>query len=296
MTSHDNGDMNPLALYIAMFVTLVPIPWTGSLLAHVFETGHIERSVDIVVRGDNVQVKYSIGLADETILDWLSREGLLEQTEETRFRKCIKDFEEVESKQQNSTNESNDKPTRADGAEEEVVEPVAFQKQLMKLLREKLAGSVCQKLKLTFAGKEIEFSEVTVSESARHHVAMEVLLKAKLTTAKRAKGSKSDRGGQLTFVDGNFLEMTEAGSQESTASTPQVESQKTLDPKEHEFRYGGNVRLACRVKGNAIQLNSNVAPILARSKPVDVSARSLEERVEAATIRCQIGFARPKTR
>ena len=301
--------MKPTAFYIAVLLTLFPVSWVGScspLCAHEFETGHIERSIDVIVRGQDIQVKYSLGLADETIVNWLVAEGAIEKKAETRFRKCIADLEsqtkkaeaekktEVQEppKQRNAESVSPasgavdaDGAAGADVAGEVDTEPLAFQTELMQLLREKLSDSVCENLQLTIDGKQLKFADLKVSDSAPHPVAMEILLSAELP---------STAATVLSFVDRNFLEVDEVAAEPAAKakSTKEVESaaQKTPEPK---HRYFGNVRLACRVKGMAVQLHSNVAPVLARAKPTDLANATLQERIEAATIRTKIGFAKP---
>ena len=305
--------MKPTAFYIAVLLTLFPVSWVGScslLYAHEFETGHIERSIDVIVRGQDIQVKYSLGLADETIVNWLVAEEAIEKKAETRFRKCIADLEsqtkkaeaekktEVQEpliqeppKQRNAESVPPAGAIDADGAAgadvagEVDTEPLAFQTELMQLLREKLSDSVCENLQLTIDGKQLKFADLKVSDSAPHPVAMEILLSAELPTTAATV---------LSFVDRNFLEVDEVAAEPAAKakSTKEDESaaQKTPEPK---HRYFGNVRLACRVKGMAVQLHSNVAPVLARAKPTDLANATLQERIEAATIRTKIGFAKP---
>ena len=61
--------------------------------SHEFAPGHIERSIDVVIRDRSVQIKYAIGLSDITMLDWLLRENEIEPASEQRFRRLIEDYE-----------------------------------------------------------------------------------------------------------------------------------------------------------------------------------------------------------
>lgn len=281
--------MRLIVFCIALILATVPIRLGGLVYAHEFETGHIERSIDVIVRGQDIQVKYSLGLADETIVNWLVAEGELEKESESGYRKSIADLElqlaamKVEAQK---TDKEKDKAeskavAKSVGAKAEGAEPLAFQTELMDLLREKLSGSVCENLQLTIDGKPLEFSESTVSNSARHNVAIEIVMAAKLPNKSTTV---------LSLTDRNFLDLDNVATEQPTKSTPVVEESTEQQQK---FRYFGNVRLACRVKGIAVQLNSNVAPVLARATPFDVATATLAERIEAATIRTKIGFAKP---
>lgn len=298
---------------------VVVLNWINSVAcAHEFETGHIERSIDAVVRGQKIEVKYSIGLADETIVDWLVREALLGTADEQRFRKCIADLEGTSDLVETTPDpESALRPEKKSSEEKQAedskaAEPLEFQTELMELLRDKLSDSVCEKLILKVDNVQLEFGETSVSNSARHHVAMEITLKADLPTKDAV---------ELTLVDQNFLEVLEvvnqtppsaavkAPSATVTANSGLTDSAQTngssanesnasnktqqVVESEETFRYFGNIRLACRVKGQVVQLNSNVAPIIARAKTVDVGLLTGQQRVEAATIRTRIGFAVP---
>ena len=285
--SYDNEFMNVKVILVAAALALFPSLLGGLAWAHEFETGHIERSVDVIVRGQDVQVKYSLGLADETIVNWLVAEGELEKETESRYRKCIADLESqlaaMKKPEKPGQQKVKVKPQTA-GAKAVPAEPLAFQTELMELLREKLSGSVCKNLQLTIDGKQLEFTESTVSSSARHNVAIEIELAAKLPTKSTTV---------LSLTDRNFLNTDNVATEQPTKSTAAVEESRELQQK---FLYFGNVRLACRVKGIAVQLNSNVAPVLARAKPVDLATATFEERVQAATIRTKIGFAKPVPR
>jgi len=290
--------MNPSNHYIASLATAffaVLFCINTAACAHEFETGHIERSIDVIVRGQKIEVKYSIGLADETIVDWLVREELLAESEEARFRDCIAKLEEAEARKTKTSDtdpESNSQEKKSEEADSP--NPLEFQTELMKLLRDKLADSVCEKLVLRTNGVQIEIAETSVSNPARHHVAMEIILKAELP-------SKAET--EFSLVDGNFLDVvndvneksTDAVSQKSSDAALAKES-SSLDECPDTFRYFGNIRLACRVKGNAVQVNSNVAPIIARANVTEVGSLTLDERIEAATIRTKIGFAGPEGR
>lgn len=277
--------MKPIILLITAFTCFVSLVWTSGAFAHEYETGHIERSVEAIVRGQKIQVKYSLGLADETIVDWLVREGLLEKDAEARYRKSIADLEsQTPNKKEESTDQK--QQLKKQSTEADVAQPLAFQTELMQLLRDRLAESVCEKIRLSIDGEELEFTESSVANSARHHVAMEIVLVAELA---------SPATTELVLVDRNFLELDEEEG-EQPAKTQSEAATELLVKSDKKLRYFGNIRLACRVKGNAVQLNSNVAPVLARAKPIDVGSLTLDERTEAATIRTKIGFAKSKAR
>lgn len=272
--------------------SLAVLYWSSSTVcAHEFETGHIERSIDVIIRGQKVEVKYSLGLADETIVDWLVREELLTRADENRFRARIAELEKKEDSKSTLDADAESKPEDPAVEKEQtkasvVAEPLEFQTELMALLREKLSDSIREKLVLTANGKQLEAVETLVSNSARHHVAMEITLKA---------GLPSKAATELSLADGNFLQVDEVTKQSSIEGNA-GDASSEVDECLEKFRYFGNIRLACRVKGNAVQVNSNVAPIIARAKVVDLASLTLEERIEAATIRTKIGFASPEAR
>lgn len=280
--------MKPIIVLITTITAFASLAWADRGFAHEYETGHIERSIEVIVRGQKIQVKYSVGLADETIVNWLAREGLLEKDAEAGYRKSIADLEsKTPEKKDQSTDESGDQKQKQQKKEEpeaKIVQPLAFQTELMQLLRDQLAKSVCDKIQLSIDGEELEFLDSSVTNSARHHVAMEIVLVAELASATTT---------ELVLVDRNFLELAE----NEVAQPAKVDSEAvtgSFKETEKKLRYFGNIRLACRVKGNAIQLNSNVAPVLARAKPIDVGSITHDERIEAATIRTKIGFAKSK--
>lgn len=286
---------NPLVNFSIWFASVVLFNVNVSV-AHEFETNHIERSIDVLVRDQKVEVKYSLGLSDSTIVDWLVEQELIDQTEETRFRKCIADLESLAKEEVSSTEngKKESKNSKLDAREtsgerfsasntnkaaEDSPEPAEFQFELLKLLREKLSGKLVGKLELNANGESLNFSEVAVSNSARHHVALEILLKASLSDAEKT---------ELVFVDRNFLDFTvqNDGAAKSGSGDGLSDKQK--------LRYFGNIRLACRTKGAAVQINSNVAPVIARAKPINIESLDQGERVEAATIRTNIAFAKSK--
>ena len=295
--------MRILASAILIPIAVLQAAFSVAAGAHEFETNHIERSVDVVIRDQKIEVKYSIGLADTTIVDWLVREQLIDATEEARFRKQIlalegtaettkkkeatkQDSGDVVDGQSESTESNLKKPALDQSAlsktvgqtpaTEKTPQPLQFQTELMELLREKLSESVTDSLELKCNGTALKYSEIAVSNSARHHVAMEILLKADLP---------NDDKMELSFVDQNFLETVTSASEEKVGSNVE----RTESPK---FKYFGNIRRACRVKGRIVQLNSNVAPVLARAKLTDVESLDLEQRVAAATIATKIAIVR----
>ncbi len=266
-------------IMFALLALLVP----QQLHAHEFETGHIERSIDVIVRGDKVAVRYSIGLADETIVNWLVKEGGLDTDEEKRFRKSIADYESDADSAKSRDAETKDENLPNSGVEvnSTPAEPLEFQTELLDLLKDKLASVICKNLELAVDDMALEVVDPAVSTSPRHHVAMEITFMAKLAKMGSAK---------LSIIDKNFLEFNDIVAEGKPAQS-QVESAKDRDSKKPSFVYFGNIRLACRVKGDAVQLNSNVASVLARAQPVELAPLDFDQRVEAATIVTKIGFA-----
>jgi len=288
-------------MYSFVIATFLHSAWIGTVLAHEFETGHIERSIDVVVRDRKAEVTYAIGLSDATIVDWLVDEQLINAVEEARFRKRIAEFEkEAESEkldegkpkleqdlemQKLSSAEGQIASTKSDSVKvtqtsDDSQEPLGFQSELLTLLREKLSGPICENLELNCDGKPLFKSEVVASNSARHHVSMEIVFSVDLPDAEKIK---------LSIVDRNFLDSKDLlKSDKSEVGEKTVSKNGDQNASGQEFRYLGSIRLACRVKGNSVQLNSNVAPILARAKSTDVGPLNLEQRLEAATIQTMI--------
>ncbi|WP_148618867.1 hypothetical protein [Mariniblastus fucicola] len=273
---------------------ILSISWVTLADAHEFETGHIERSIDVIVRGQDVEIKYSLGLADETIVDWLVRAEKLDDADEARFRKSIAELESVSSSETSSLTQASDEltgPTEApvegepdtSGVQDsEFAAPLEFQTELVSLLCDRLSGAVCENLQIASNGRPITFDETTVSNSSRHHVAMQITFRATLSTTKAT---------ELSITDRNFLEILKPQVEEES-DRPVGQAVVGRDSQKPAFRYFGNIRLACRVKGKAVQLNSNVAPVLTRAKPVELGGLSLEKRLDAATIRTKIAFVR----
>jgi len=221
--------MNPIILLITAFMGFVPLIWTGGVFAHEYEAGHIERSVEVIVRGQNVQVKYSVGLADETIVDWLAREGLLDKDAEARYRKSIADLEpQTSDKEEESTDQ---KPQqKREQPEADVAQPLAFQTELRQLLRDRLAKSVCEKIQLSIDGEEFEFLDSSVTNSARHHVAMEIGFVAELAAPATT---------ELVVVDRNFLELEDEEDEEGKqgGKTESEAVADSLSKTEKKLRY-----------------------------------------------------------
>ncbi len=261
--------------------------WHDCACGHEFEDGHVERSVDIVVRNRDVQLKYAIGLSDSTIVDWLAREELLAADELERFHSLIDEYEKKAGSNEadgESEPDTTSKPV-ANNSAEVVADPAEFQTEIQAMLQEKLGKKICDNLKLTCNDSELEFRETVFSKSSRHHVTLEITAKTKLP---------DDGVIEFAFNDLNFLEavqrtepLAESRDTENAPETTNVE--QTND--ENEFVFKGNVKLACRVKGKAVLLNSNVAPVLARAKVSELGPLSAEERLSAASILVKIAFA-----
>ena len=269
---------------VTLVVALVVHCWVANVCAHEFERGHIERSIDVVVRGSKVEVKYSLGLSDETIVDLLVDEDSLGAADEQRFRKCIAQYESGASAERDASSEKSDStekiPDDGKNRNETAAEPLAFQTELIELLKEKLAPKISEGLGITANQISIVAEEPVFSTSPRHHVAMEIVLRASLTKMTPT---------ELSVIDRNFLEVDTAAEPNVAANSSEIEATKK-DSQTPSFRYFGNIRLACRVKGDAVQLNSNVAPVLARAKAVDTELLDLDQRVSAASIVTRIGF------
>ncbi len=298
MTFRHNGTimkiMHAKLFHRIVIAIILSISWVTLADAHEFETGHIERSIDVIVRGQDVEIKYSLGLADETIVDWLVRAEKLDDADEARFRKSIAELESVSSSETSSLTQASDEltgPTEApvegepdtSGVQDsEFAAPLEFQTELVSLLCDRLSGAVCENLQIASNGRPITFDETTVSNSSRHHVAMQITFRATLSTTKAT---------ELSITDRNFLEILKPQVEEES-DRPVGQAVVGRDSQKPAFRYFGNIRLACRVKGKAVQLNSNVAPVLTRAKPVELGGLSLEKRLDAATIRTKIAFVR----
>jgi len=289
------GSMRNRGSFVTLVIPLVVLLGANILCAHEFELGHVERSIDVIVRGSKLEMKYSIGLSDETIVNWLANEGSIEAADEQRFRALIADYEAQSENtadegaiQNGSTQQPKAKSAASSQAEEFPAEPLAFQTELIELLKDRLASKICENLKITSDEKALEFEDPVVSTSPRHHVAMEILLRAELPKLKSI---------QLSIIDKNFLESNDLVAPNSEGLKPitktSPEENENRDTKESGFRYCGNIRLACRVKGDAVQLRSNVAPVLARAKAVNVELLDFDQRVEAASIVTKIGFVNP---
>ena len=252
--------------------------WQSIAKGHEFERGHIERSIDIVIRDRTVNVRYAIGLSDTTMVDWLVKENSISEAEQQRLRKLIAEFE-------------NDKQP-SDSEAEQDVEPAEFQTDLMGRFKEELGQKICDSFELICNDEKLEFTQ-QLSSSPRRHVVLEICLTSRILDAETA---------ELIFVDRNFLDVVEEDtvvSPETTADatdaaaasdqTTEPDSAQQTEPAK-KFLFGGDVRLACRVKGGAVQLSSNVAPIVARSKVTDVDPLDTRQRVKAATISTKLGF------
>lgn len=289
-SNRDNLHNNRMTKMLFLMALVIGQSLGGSsrALAHEFEDGHIERSIDAISRGRNLEIRYSIGLSDETIVAWLVKESELETADAARYRELIAEYESSTKPDQTES-----KPTiRVENqVSDRAPEPVAFQTELSSLLKEKLSQRVSKKFILTVNQKLVEFKVAKVAASPRHHVAIEFVLKATLPMAETV---------ELSFVDRNFLDSVSSSSQEKSStpkrptkeSGPQITGEKDVNSTTAtQFLYSGNVRKACRVKGNAVQLSSNSVPVLTRAKPIDVGEMGLEGRIEAGSIVTKIAFA-----
>ena len=291
--------------------------WAWSILSpstvfsHEFEPGHVERSMDVVVRERRVQISYAIGLADTTMLEWLVREEQLDQQQTQRFRRLIEEHQSSRVEEDTGDQQTGDSQRSSTGAAQgaesaelasESVQPVEFQKELADLFKEKLSEKICGKIQLTYDGQIVEFTEQTLVDTARHHVVLEVRLIGEIPQRK---------AGVLRLVDENFLEEVES---ESTGENG-VSSEKPADKAQHGsttrsatdsteaadlspslFRFHGAVRRACRVKGGVVIVNSNVAPVLARANVIDVAQMDRQQRVMSATIEAKLAFVDQEAR
>lgn len=285
--------MNTLYSKIASLGIAVLLIWPSTAKGHEFDRGHIERSVDIVVRNHSVQVKYAIGLSDETIVDWLSREELIESDAEQRYRALILKYEQEngseEEQEKQAALESGENPKGASALSGEATDPAEFQTELQDLLQEKLGEKICANMELLCNGQEIEISEPQYAKSSRHHVSLEITLKSTIPDVDVA---------EFVFNDKNFLDVdpkpakSKAGSGNITSDSELAEKSTSKQGQNaDDFLYSGNIRTACRVKGGAVMVNSNVAPVLARAKVADVGQLDAQQRVEAASISAKIVFA-----
>ena len=260
--------------------------------SHEFEPGHIERSIDVVIRDRNVQIKYAIGLADITMLDWLVRESEIEPAAEQRLRGLIEDHESSQSP------ESESDPTAADGKASS--EPAEFQREIADLFKEKLSAKIFENLKLSCNETPLSFTEKKLTDTSRHHVVLECILTATIPDGETVV---------LCLADQNFLEMIESepaadpespnSPRENSAVASGGEQDFAVKNAASDFRFHGSMRRACRVKGDAVLVNSNVVPVLARAKATDIGAMNREQRLDAATIETKLVFATeeaPKTK
>ena len=281
--------MRCLERSVMIIVGLILFFEADSLRAHEFETGHIERSIDVIIRDHKIEVKYSVGLADETIVNWLVAENAIEAADEARFRKSIAEYEAAsatkEKTKTGSSGSSGSAGSVTPSRDSEQLQPQKFQTELTEVMKEKLAPLMLEKLVLATGESQLKVDAHEVSASPRHHVALQIVLRATLPKVGPTK---------LSITDGNFLETKEADTEDKPAIKEADE--KESDKEKAVFRYFGNIRLACRVKGDAIQLNSNVAKVLARAQPVALGQLELEQRVRASTISTKIGFAKSTKR
>lgn len=259
--------------------------------AHIFDRGHIERSIDVIIRGTDVDIRYAIGLSDETMVDMLVKAEAIEKDEAAAFRALIDAMPKPDTDAQSTT----DLPD---------LEPLEFQNRLLQRFVDEIGAGLSKQISLTANKESIEFRSQSISISPRQHVALEIRLRATLP---------SEDTIQLQLKDSNFLVTKEhvqkktpddANEFESTSKGKTAAKKKStsdqskniavgqVKPNEAVKSFTGNLRLACRARGRAILLNSSVAPVLARADAIEIGPLDQEDRAAAATISVKLAFAK----
>lgn len=248
--------------------------------AHIFDRGHIERSIDVVIRDRDVDIRYAIGLSDETMLDMLIEAEAIEGEEAADFRAAIDALPK------------SDAQSPADAANAIELAPLDFQTQLLKRFVDQVGSGLSHKIVLMANDTAIDFRSQSISISPRNHVAMEIRLRATLPAADALK---------IKLTDSNFLGTKPADRDLSIPPDPKPASfgkSAANEPSAGDHKenvtvpcFSGNLRLACRARGDAILLNSSVAPVLARAESTELGQLDHDGRVAAATILAKLAFA-----
>jgi hypothetical protein len=289
-----------LQLVVCVLSVIAVCPWlnTNRACAHIYDRGHIERTLDMIIRGTEIEVRYSIGLSDETMLDLMIDSDSIDDADIKRYQIEIDKLLQAEK----------DSPTDETAS----AEPLDFQTELLKKFSEMVGKQLGQNLILTANSNSVEFASQTLSLSPRNHVALEVVLRGSL---------KDKEACELQLVDRNFLTRVEnaddiaaetasdaagspSGKTGSQSDAPESskkitltdrldsDSQTPANPKDRPYKYNGAIRLACRTKGEAVLLNSSVAPVMARAKPIVLDELSNRKRMTATRIQAKIVFTK----
>ncbi len=250
---------------------LATICCSGLVLAHEFERGEIERSFEVIVRGQQVSVNWRVGLSPATMADMLLDSQAIDAREHAQLLAKIDPDSPKEtqadkslpSEEQQPPKTRVSKPTSSPASQTlQDKDVLAIENRLLDKLEKHVAGGWSSKISLKVDGKPLKFSAVTVARSSRHHVNFEIQCKALL---------ESTGKHNMVVCDSNLLDTREnEGSGEKS------------------FRYNGGIRTAFRAKGDAVLINSTAPAVLARSKVKETRGLDLEHRMELSTISADI--------
>ena len=231
-----------LCVFLTSIVLVRSTAW-----GHEFEDGHVERSVAVIIRGDQGRIEYSIGLNPTT------RQQLMQFWSDSTpaRRSTFKDTDTAERAQLKIP---------AIGEIPNVVEfpnvgvLTALSERQSHFL-ELSATNVFNRLKVTVGGTTVPLTLISSQASPRHHVDVTVTLAFQLPLA------ANQLPAELTIDDGNFRAPQTVSSDASIRSP--VDRQSVLQPPPAPF--SGGFRYACKSMGGTMLTRSNVASILIRS-------------------------------
>ncbi len=133
-------------------------------------------------------------------------------------------------------------------------EPNADVKTLLSEFENEIAAHVAGNLSISWSDQKVTADSKSVRQTDKHHERFVVELEFPLEESP-------------TFA---VLKISDAGFED----------------------FEGDLRLAFRTRGNTLMIRSNVAAVIARAKPVDLTKLSAEKRLDAAKIEAKIKVAK----
>ena len=270
----------------------------GSVCAHEYEDGFIERSLTITIRDGVGYGEYQIGLNAKTaeqiveLAEQQQQEKLPQQTKEEK--PASRALLAREKSLRAATNQVKDSDSSLPIEPElKASAPIPVGEHLTDLATIKRFDELRQhwfsgRLNLTSDGQPVELSKVTVEPAARHPYSVLVKFQFRLSTKRTTEETTQDV--PLALVEG-----LSAGKPKATIE-PESLSSRSVDFLVTDrlfLGYHGATRYALRSRGATMLLQSNVAPALVRAERAELdrdAARAiLAERLPVIRAKLSIG-------
>jgi hypothetical protein len=294
-----------MAIFLTILATTVlTVP------LHDFPLGHVERALNVVVRQNQVDIEYAIGMSDETAIH-LYANG--DQSDQARSEANESDGSQADSTEARIVAEEvlDDADTKSiveQSNDQPLGDQLGNETRVLKMLSKRAPQEILKRLVLTFDGEEVPLEIVEASPSSRHHVSLLIRIRAKMPVGRVFDFKLADDNYLMLDGDsdgvnaGLAISGFDLGSGAlannsicETEVSPVAGDEKQFgvdkNREKDEFILAGTTKMALRAKGKAVLLQSNVAPVLARAKPIEIFQLGIPERQEVCSIVARIGIA-----